>query len=75
MVRPVAEKCYDADPNSRCLSQRPDRTREVQCETTIKVVDKTEEEDEEGVITVREKERFSNELTLVFATGQVATLK
>jgi hypothetical protein len=23
---------------------------------------------------VREKERFSNELTLVFATGQVATL-
>ena len=41
----------------------------------VKVVDKTEEEDEEGVITVREKERFSNELTLVFATGQVATLK
>ena len=41
----------------------------------MKVVDKTEEEDEEGVITVREKERFSNELTLVFATGQVATLK
>ena len=41
----------------------------------VKAVDKTEEEDEEGVITVREKERFSNELTLVFATGQVATLK
>ncbi len=41
----------------------------------VKVVDKTEEEDEQGVITVREKERFSNELTLVFATGQVATLK
>jgi len=39
------------------------------------VVDKTTEEDEQGVITVREKERFSNELTLVFATGQVATLK
>ena len=41
----------------------------------VKVIDKTEEEDEAGVITVREKERFSNELTLVFATGQVATLK
>ena len=40
----------------------------------VKVVDKTEEE-EDGVITVREKERFSNELTLVFSTSQVAILK
>ena len=40
----------------------------------VKVVDKTEEE-EDGVITVREKERFSNELTVVFSTGQVAILK
>ena len=40
----------------------------------IKVIDKTEEE-EDGVITVREKERFSNELTLVYSTGQVAILK
>jgi hypothetical protein len=47
----------------------------VQCEATIKVVDKTEEEDEDGIITLREKERFSNELTVVFTTGQVATLK
>jgi hypothetical protein len=38
------------------------------------VTDKTEEE-EDGVITVRERERFSNELTLVFATGQVTILK
>jgi hypothetical protein len=30
------EKCYDADPNSRCLSQRPGRNNEVQCEATIK---------------------------------------
>ena len=57
------------------FSQCPDRNHEVQCEATIKAVDKTEEEDEEGVITIREKERFSNALTLVFATGQVATLK
>ena len=41
----------------------------------VKVVDKTTEEDEQGVITVREKERFSNELTLVFAAGHVAILK
>jgi SAM-dependent methyltransferase len=40
----------------------------------VKVVDKTEEE-EDGVITVREKERFSNELTAVFNTGQVAIVK
>jgi len=39
------------------------------------VVDKSEEEDEQGVITVREKERFSNELTVVCSTGQVAILK
>ena len=41
----------------------------------VKVVDKTTEEDEKGVITIREKERFSSELTLVFATGEVATRK
>ncbi len=41
----------------------------------VKLVDKTEEEDEQGVITVREKERFSNELTVVYSTGKVAILK
>lgn len=52
-----------------------DNQRHISCWQAVKVIDKTEEEDDEGVITVREKERFSNELTLVFATGQVATLK
>jgi hypothetical protein len=47
----------------------------VQCEATIKLVDKTEEEAEQGVITVREKERFSNELTVVYSTGQIAILE
>jgi hypothetical protein len=47
----------------------------VQYEATIKVVDKTEEEDDQGVVTVREKERFSNGLTVVYSTGQVAVLK
>ena len=53
----------------------PGRAYEVQCEATIKVVDKTEEEDEEGTVTIREKERFSNELTLVYSSGQTAILK
>jgi len=38
------------------------------------VTDKTEEE-ADGVVTIREKERFSNELTLVYSTGEVAILK
>lgn len=41
---------------------------------SVKVVDKTEEE-EDGNTIIREKERFSNELTLVFATGEIAVLK
>jgi hypothetical protein len=41
----------------------------------VKLLDRTEEEDDRGVITVREKERFSNELTVVYGTGQVAVLK
>jgi hypothetical protein len=49
--------------------------RHIACWQAVKVVDKSEEEDEEGVITVREKERFSNELTVIFSTGQVAILK
>jgi hypothetical protein len=41
---------------------------------SVKVVDKTEEE-EDGVVTIIEGERFSNELTLIFTNGHVATLK
>lgn len=52
-----------------------EKQRHISCWQAVKVIDKTEEEDEEGVVTIREKERFSNELTLVFTTGQVATLK
>ena len=48
--------------------------RHISCWQAVKVTDKTEEE-EDGVITIREKERFSNELTVVFSTGQVAVLK
>src|ERR1700687_2183716 len=41
---------------------------------SVKVVDKSEEE-EDGKTIIREKERFSNELTLVFCSGEIATLK
>jgi SAM-dependent methyltransferase len=41
---------------------------------SIKLVDKSEEE-EDGKTVIREKERFSNELTLVFSTGEIASLK
>jgi len=53
-----------------CLS----RTQHKSFWQAVKVVDKTEEK-EDSVITVREKERFSNELTVVVSTGQVAILK
>jgi hypothetical protein len=52
-----------------------DDGRHISCWQAVKVVDKTEEEDDQGVVTVREKERFSNELTVVYTTGQVAILK
>lgn len=41
---------------------------------SIKLVDKSEEE-EDGKTVIREKERFSNELTLVFCTGEITSLK
>jgi hypothetical protein len=52
-----------------------DDQRHIAFWQAVKVVDKSEEEDDQGVVTVREKERFSNELTVVYSTGQVAVLK
>jgi hypothetical protein len=49
--------------------------RHISCWLAVKLVDRTEEEDDQGVVTVREKERFSNDLTVVYTTGQVAILK
>ena len=49
-------------------------TRHVSHWQSVKLVDKSEEE-EDGKTVIREKERFSNELTLVFCTGEIATLK
>jgi len=33
------------------------------------------EEQEDGVVTIREKEYFSSELTLVYSSGKTAILK
>lgn len=41
---------------------------------SVKLVD-TAEEEEDGATVIREKERFSNELTLVFGTGEIVSLK
>ncbi len=40
----------------------------------VKVVDRSEETQEDGTIVVRERERFSNELMIVFASGETAIL-
>jgi SAM-dependent methyltransferase len=49
-------------------------TRHIAHWQSIKLVDKSEEE-EDGKTVIREKERFSNELTLVFSSGEIAILK
>jgi len=49
-------------------------TRHIAQWQSVKLADKSEEE-EDGRTVIREKERFSNELTLVFCTGEIATLK
>jgi len=36
------------------------------------LVEKIEEEDDQGVITIRKKERFSNKSTVVYSTVQIA---
>jgi hypothetical protein len=49
-------------------------TRHIAHWQSVKLVDKSEEE-EDGKTVIREKERFSNELTLVFSSGEIAILK
>ncbi len=41
----------------------------------VKVADRSEEVEENGTIVQRERERFTNELTLVFASGETAILR
>jgi hypothetical protein len=48
--------------------------RHIAAWRSIKVTDRTEEVEEDGTIIHRERERFTNELTLVFASGKIAIL-
>jgi len=41
----------------------------------VKVVDRSEETEEDGTIIQRGRERFTNELTLVYASGETAILR
>lgn len=41
---------------------------------SVKVVDRTEEEDDSGSTVIREKERFSQRLTLLYTDGRIALL-
>jgi len=42
---------------------------------SIKTTDRFEETDDVGVLTIRERERFTQSLTLVYANGTTAVLK
>jgi len=51
------------------------KDRHVAAWQAVKVVDRSEEVEENGTIVQRERERFSNELTLLFASGETAILR
>jgi hypothetical protein len=51
------------------------KDRHVAAWQAVKVVDRSEEVEENGTIVQRERERFTNELTLVFASGETAILR
>jgi hypothetical protein len=48
--------------------------RHVSAWRSIKVTDRSEEVEDDGTIIQRERERFTNELTLVYASGKTAIL-
>jgi hypothetical protein len=41
----------------------------------VKVIDRSEETEDDGTMILRDRERFTNELTLVFASGETAILR
>ena len=49
-------------------------SRHVACWQARKVVDRFEEQDENEVITIRERERFTQSLTLLYADGRTSEL-
>jgi hypothetical protein len=51
------------------------KDRHIAAWQAVKVVDRSEETEEDGTIVQRERERFTNELTLVFASAETAILR
>jgi len=51
-----------------------DDSRHLACWESVKVVDHSEEEEDDGTVTIRERERFTHHLTLVFRDGRTAIL-
>ena len=51
-----------------------DGDRHLSAWRSIKVMDSSEEVEDDGTIIQRERERFTNELTLVYASGKTAIL-
>jgi SAM-dependent methyltransferase len=49
--------------------------RHIAAWRSVKVTDSSEEVEEDGTIIRRERERFTNELTLLFASGKTAILR
>ena len=49
--------------------------RHLACWSTEKTTDRFEETDEQGITTIRERERFTQTLTLLFADGRAAILR
>ena len=49
--------------------------RHLACWSTEKTTDKFEETDDQGVTTIRERERFTQTLTLLYADGRTAVLR
>lgn len=49
--------------------------RHLACWSTEKATDRFEETDDQGVTTIRERERFTQTLTLLYADGRAAILK
>lgn len=52
-----------------------DEDRHLACWSTDKTTDKFEETDDQGVTTIRERERFTQTLTVLYADGRAAILR
>jgi len=50
------------------------RDRHIACWQSIKVTDHFEETEEDGTVTVRDRERFTQRLTLIYGDGRTAVL-